>query len=234
MSDFFKVINFDNVKGAVRPSKYRNNHKDLIQHPASVLIVAKSGMGKTNLLMNILTKWSCWDRIILVTPHIDQPKYQTLIKFYEKVEKCCGDDILEVYTTIEEAPTHEDLEDTDELQTAIVFDDVIMSKDLREVENWFVKNRHSNTSVFFLTQSYTKKTPIVIRQNANYHIFLKTPSRKNQSLIYQELGYNTTKERFLQMFNDATQGYNSFMIDLKTQDPTKQYRKNFNHFYDPD
>ena len=62
MSDFFKVINFDNVKGAVRPSKYRNNHKDLIQHPASVLIVAKSGMGKTNLLMNILTKWSCWVR----------------------------------------------------------------------------------------------------------------------------------------------------------------------------
>ena len=36
--------------------------------------------------------------------------------------------------------------------TAIVFDDVIMNKDLREVENWFVKNRHSNTSVFFLTQ----------------------------------------------------------------------------------
>jgi hypothetical protein len=233
MSDFFKVINFDNVKGAVKPSRYRNSHKDLLQHPASVLIVAKSGMGKTNLLMNILTKWSCWDRIILVSPHIDQPKYQTLIKFYEKVEKRCGDDILEVYTTIEEAPTHEDLEDTDELQTAIVFDDVIMSKDLTEVENWFVKNRHSNTSVFFLTQSYTKKTPIVIRQNANYHIFLKTPSRKNQSLIYQELGYNTTKDRFLQMFNDATQGFNFFMIDLKTIDPLKQYRKNWTHFYDP-
>ena len=157
-----------------------------------------------------------------------------MIKFYDKVAKKCDDDILEVYTTIEEAPTHEDLDDTEELQTAIVFDDVIMNKDLREVENWFVKNRHSNTSVFFLTQSYTKKTPIVIRQNANYHIFLKTPSRKNQSLIYQELGYNTTKERFLQMFNDATQGYNSFMIDLKTQDPSKQYRKNFNQFYDPD
>ena len=38
MSDFFKVINFDNVKGAVKPQKYRNCHKDLIQHPASVLI----------------------------------------------------------------------------------------------------------------------------------------------------------------------------------------------------
>ena len=49
------------------------------------------------------------------------------INFYDKVEKCCGDDILEVYTTIEEAPTAEDLEDTDDFQTAIVFDNVIMS-----------------------------------------------------------------------------------------------------------
>ena len=117
--------------------------------------------------------------------------------------------------------------------TAIVFDDVIMSKNLSEVENWFVKNRHSNTSVFFLTQSYTKKTPIVIRQNANYHIFLKTPSRKNQSLIYQELGYNTTKERFVEMFNDATDGYNFFMIDLKTLDPMKQTKKTLPNLQTP-
>ena len=198
--------------------------------PASVLIVSKSGMGKTNLLMNILTKWSCWDKIYLVTPHIDQPKYQTLIKFYEKVEKACDDDILEVFTSIEEAPTYEDM-DTD-LQNVIIYDDTLF-EDLSTVEQLFTKNRHHNTTVFFLTQSYTKKTPIVIRQNANYHIFLKTPSRKNQSLIFQELGYNTTKERFLEMFNDATTGYNFFMIDLKTQDPSKQYRKNWTHFYDP-
>ena len=101
------------------------------------------------------------------------------------------------------------------------------------VEQLYTKNRHHNTTVFFLTQSYTKKTPIVIRQNAMYHIFLKTPSRKNQSLIYQELGYNTTRERFSEMFNDATNNYGFFMIDLKTQDPSKQYRKNWNHFYEP-
>ena len=228
-----KVINFDNVKGAVKPQKYRNCHKDMIQFPSSVLIVGKSGSGKTNILMSILTVYSCYDKIYLVTPHLDQPKYQTLIKFYEKVEEKTGEEILEVFETIEEAPTAEDM-DT-ELQNCIVFDDVIMNKDLSEVENWFVKNRHSNTQVYFLTQSYTKKTPIVVRQNANYHIFLKTPSRKNQSLIYQELGYNTTKERFVEMFNDATDGYNFFMIDLKTLDPMKQYRKNFNtKFYNPD
>jgi hypothetical protein len=205
----------------------------MISHPASVLIVSKSGGGKTNLLMSILTVYSCYDKIYLVTPHLDQPKYQTLIKFYEKIEEKTGEEILEVFETIEEAPTGEDM-DT-ELQNCIVFDDVIMNKDLSEVENWFVKNRHSNTQVYFLTQSYTKKTPIVVRQNANYHIFLKTPSRKNQSLIYQELGYNTTKERFVEMFNDATDGYNFFMIDLKTLDPMKQYRKNFNtKFYNPD
>ena len=232
MSDFFKVVNFDNVKGAVKPKKYRNCHKDLIQHPASVLIVGKSGVGKTNLLMNILTKWSCWDKIILVTPHADQPKYKTLIKFYEKVEKATEDDILDVYTKIEDAPTHEELEDTDELQYCYVFDDTLY-EDLSMVEQLFTKNRHHNTTVFFLTQSYTKKTPIVIRQNAMYHIFLKTPSRKNQSLIYQELGYNTTRERFSEMFNDATNNYGFFMIDLKTQDPSKQYRKNWNHFYEP-
>ena len=69
-----------------------------------------------------------------------------------------------------------------------------------------------------------------MRQNAMYHIFLKTPSRKNQSLIYQELGYNINRERFSEMFNDATQNWSFFMIDLKTQDPSRQYRKNFTEF----
>ena len=99
MSDFFKVINFDNVKGAVKPKSYRNCHKDYFQHPASVLIVSKSGGGKTNLLMSCLTVWSCYDKIYLITPHIDQPKYQTLIKFYDKVAKKCDEDILEVFTS---------------------------------------------------------------------------------------------------------------------------------------
>ena len=133
MSDFFKVVNFDNVKGAVKPRKYRNCHKDLIQHPASVLIVGKSGVGKTNLLMNILTKWSCWDKIILVTPHADQPKYKTLIKFYEKVEKATEDDILDVYTKIEDAPRPEELEEADDVQYCYVFDDTLYD-DLSMVE----------------------------------------------------------------------------------------------------
>ena len=60
-----------------------------------------------------------------------------------------------------------------------------------------------------------------------YHIFLKCPNKKELSLIYQELGYNTTKDKFIDMFNKATNGYNFFLVDLKTQEPLLQYRKNF-------
>ena len=60
-----------------------------------------------------------------------------------------------------------------------------------------------------------------------YHIFLKCPNKKELFLIYQELGYNTTKDKFIDMFNKATNGYNFFLVDLKTQEPLLQYRKNF-------
>ena len=66
------------------------------------------------------------------------------IKFYEKVERATGDDILDVYTKIEDAPTHEELEDTDELQYCYVFDDTLY-EDLSMVEQLYTKNRHHNT-----------------------------------------------------------------------------------------
>lgn len=222
-----KIINFDNLKGLEKGQTYRNGHSLLPQHPYSMLITSKSGGGKSVILCNLLTKFSPFDRIYLITPHLEQSKYKLLQKFYDKILAKTGEEILFTARTIEEAPTSEDLEDTDELQTCICFDDVIMEKDLQPIERWFVKNRHSNTSVIFLSQVYTNKIPKSIRLNAMYHIFLKCPNKKELSLIYQELGYNTTKDKFIDMFNKATNGYNFFLVDLKTQEPLLQYRKNF-------
>ena len=142
-------------------------------------------------------------------------------KIYDKTEE----DILTMSNSMEDCITPEDLDP--ECQNLVVFDDMIGEKDLSMVEDLAIRIRHQNGSLLFLTQIYMK-VPRSIRLNTHYFVFFNTPNRRELSIIYQENGYNKSKEEFIRMFNKATEKrYDFFMIDNKTTVPELQYRRNF-------
>ena len=52
------IINIDNLKKIKGKKRYRNKHPLLPQHPFNMLIVGPTNCGKTNMLMNLILKFS--------------------------------------------------------------------------------------------------------------------------------------------------------------------------------
>ena len=69
-----KFINFDTVLKCEK-NIYINKNIFVPQHCCNFLIIGKSGIGKTNFLLNILHLNPVWDKIYIFTNNIDN-KYQ--------------------------------------------------------------------------------------------------------------------------------------------------------------
>ena len=72
-----KFINFDTVLNCEK-NNYINKNKFTPQHCSNFLIVGKTGIGKTNFLLNTLHLNPVWDKIYIYTNNIDN-KYQFLL-----------------------------------------------------------------------------------------------------------------------------------------------------------
>ena len=122
------MINFDYH---ANENKTENNTKwpYIPDHPYRILIVAGSGTGKTNALLNIINNQPDIDKIYIYARDPYKAKYQYLINKYEKVgvnhfndPKAFmeySNDVQDVYKNIE------DYNPGKKRKTLIVFDDMI-------------------------------------------------------------------------------------------------------------
>ena len=173
-----------------------------------------SSGGKTNLLVHMLTKpLLYYDRIYLYAKNLEQEKYQNLMKTFEPISKEVGYDIL-VCNNDEITPV-ENMGDNG--QCLIVFDDFICEKNQKPLIDYFIRGRHKNCSVIYLSQSYYK-TPKDIRLNCSHFCVYDFPSSNERNLISRELGVN--KEDYMQ----ATKKPYSF---LYVDNPRKIVKRNF-------
>ncbi len=220
------IINIDNLKSHTGKTRYRQKSPLLPQHPYNMIINGGTGTGKTNLVFNIILKFSCFDKLWIYSKHLHQPKMRMLEDFFRKVEEKTGEEIYHSGNTIEDVVSVDDL---GEGQHLIVFDDFVLEKDFSPITNYYIRGRHANCSTIFLSQAYTK-IPRAIRTNSHYYIFFKIPNRRELSILYGEVGFGLEKDDFLRKFKKATDDkYSFFFIDTKTKIPQLQYRKNFNY-----
>ena len=77
-----KFINFDTVLKCDK-NNVINKNKFTPQHCSNFLIVGKTGIGKTNFLLNILHLNPVWDKIYIYTNNVDN-KYQFLLDKFPK------------------------------------------------------------------------------------------------------------------------------------------------------
>ena len=196
----------------------QNDYKQLYNYMPNqtfrMLMAAPSGGGKTNLLFHMLTKpLLYYDRIYLYAKNLEQEKYQNLMKTFEPIRKEVGYDIL-VCNNDEITPV-ENMGDNG--QCLIVFDDFICEKNQKPLIDYFIRGRHKNCSVIYLSQSYYK-TPKDIRLNCSHFCVYDFPSSNERNLISRELGVN--KEDYMQ----ATKKPYSFMY---VDNPRKIVKRNF-------
>ena len=105
------------------------------------------------------------------------------------------------------------LENIDEsIQNLIIFDDMIVEKNLKQVEELFIRGRKSNCSIIFISQSYFG-IPQMIRQNSNY--FILTPGINGRNLISIATDHSGAidSSKFRDLYRSYTANDNFMLID---------------------
>ena len=222
-----KVINFyEHVpKEMLDEAENPNFHLHNLKIPFRMVIVAPSGSGKTNFLLNLIHLFSqgkgTFADITILTRNKDEPLYRWL------ETKC---DQIQIKEGLHNIPP---LDKFDKRENhLVVFDDLVLSRDLSSVEQYYIRCRKVGCSVIFLSQSYFR-IPKIIRNNCSYMAILKLSGNREVNVILSEFGLGVTKEQLIGMYNYATnEKFIPLLIDLE-QDPDKRFRKGFDEILDP-
>ena len=196
-----------------------NSYKQLYQYMPNdtfrMLICGGSGSGKTNLLYHMLMKpLVYYDQIHLYGKNLEQQKYQDMISTFDDISQSVGYNVL-VCSNDDIVPVENLMDDT--AQKIVIFDDYVCDKNQKPLIDYFIRGRHKNCSIIYLSQSFYG-TPKDIRLNCSHFCVYEFPSSNERNLISRELGVD--KEQYI---NATNKPYSFLYVDK----PKKLIRRNF-------
>ena len=145
-----------------------------------------------------------YDKIFLYAKNLKQSKYQDLLNVFNMISKDVGYDIIEA-SNDQIMPVSELLDDNQKL---VIFDDFVSEKNQKPLIDYFIRGRHKNCSVIYLSQSYYK-TPKDIRLNCSHFVIYEFPSNSERGLLCRENNIS------IEVYEKATRDPYSFIyIDL--------------------
>jgi hypothetical protein len=209
-------------------------HPMLMKYFTNTLFIAPTGVGKTNLIINLLDR-----------PRFYKNKFDKVILFSNTYH---NDKIWKACKTIDEENVHIDysdetlqeiideqrqsIEDENPINTLIIFDDIIqqINKHSSLINKLVMRNRHYYLTIWITTQKYSLVSP-TIRNNTSYYVLFGIKNRKEKDFIINELSDNISEEDFTKIWDYALDGKNyNFMVISVKDSPGKMYRKQFKSF----
>jgi DNA helicase HerA-like ATPase len=184
--------------------------------PFILIIIGRSGSGKTNTVVNLL-KYLFFDTFYLYAKDLEEPYYQLLQNVFndEKIS------IIESYFSSD----IEDIVDVDELdrykENLIVVDDFVTEKDQKKLIDLAIRGRKMNASMIYITQDWYR-VPKSIRLQCNYLSIFPSCDGNDISLIFREKGLDKKLRKY---YEKNIKNFECLTIDFKT--PEMKYRKNF-------
>lgn len=205
------------------PKKYLNkthNPHFNIHHiniPFRGLIIGNSGSMKTNTLLNLIANMpDTFERIVICLKSKDEPLYNFLA---DKLK----DNGIEILEGIENLPDVNSF--NKEVQSLVVLDDLVLEKNQKLIEEFYIRARKKGCSLLYISQSYFL-TPKTIRNNLT-HIFIKqVSSLKNLTRIMNEYALGIDKKIFKQMYDECTKNKSDFLLIDLEGDKERRFRKN--------
>ena len=136
-------------------------------------------------------------------------------------------------TGLENVPNLEkDFDKSDGTQSIVIFDDLVLAKNQKPIENYYLRSRKFNVSCVYLSQAY-HSIPIFIRKNSQYVVILKLGGQREVNRILSDFGLGVSKEQMLGMYEFATsQKFSPLLIDTEAE-KDKKFRKGFLEVLDP-
>jgi len=193
--------------------------------PLRMCVVAPSGSGKTNFLVNLIHLFSrgkgTFADITIITRNKDEPLYNFLSAKSDQIQIKEGLHNLPQLDKMDKAVNH-----------LVCIDDMVLAKDQSQIENYYIRARKLNCSVIYLSQSYYR-IPKVIRNNCSYMVILKLSGQREVNMILSEFGLGVSKEQLVHLYETATaEKFSPLLLDLEAQ-PFERFRKGFTQVLTP-
>lgn len=223
----------------VDTSKYEDSgvvhpNENFPKHPYRWLFSGSSGSGKTNCLINALGQLY-FDKIHIICPTAHtQPKYRYLADKLNKEDaviqkeldkKYKGKYHLEPRIELHESIPIDMLEILNpEQQNLVVLDDClcVSKKEEKQITDLFIRGRHRNCSLIYLTQSFYK-VPRPIRLNCGAFNLFHSTSPSELSNLHKEMGLSSTKQRFVSTISKLLEPSYTFVhINIDSEKPFRK------------
>jgi len=243
MSNKYDIVPIETEKTNI-PQKAASKLNILPKFPFSCCISGRSGSGKTQLLLNILTRddlmGNYFHKILVFSPTAGDldDTYASLKIPKENFIKKFDSSILETILNNRKAQIKKDgiekVGKTD--RVLLIFDDCIAErKFLESKENlmMFTLLRHYLCSVCILSQSF-KKIPRSIRINANFTCIFPSLESEINVMLEEICPAGVTKKEFREIINYCTSGRFDFMTINNHAEPKDRIRKNLHEIMNKD
>ena len=219
MVDFYKSM----PKKFLLQSHNPNFKDHKLNLPFRMLIIGGSGAGKTQTLMNLIRIMNgTFNNIHIITKNRDEPLYNYL---ESKV-----DTGLSITEGIDSAPNLDDFDKKE--QSLIVMDDLVLEKNQKQLEQYFIRARKLNCSLVYLSQSYFA-VPKMIRMNLNYLIIKRLNTLQDLFRMMREYSLGVFKDVLVDLYQHSIQDNKQdfLLVDLDSE-PKDRFRFNFLDVYD--
>ena len=219
MVDFYKSM----PKKFLLQSHNPNFKDHKLNLPFRMLIIGGSGAGKTQTLMNLIRVMNgTFNNIHIITKNKDEPLYNYL---ESKV-----DTGLSITEGIDSAPNLDEFDKKE--QSLIVMDDLVLEKNQKQLEQYFIRARKLNCSLVYLSQSYFG-VPKMIRMNLNYLIIKRLNTLQDLFRMLREYSLGVSKEALVDLYQHSIQDNKQdfLLVDLDSE-PKDRFRFNFLDVYD--
>ena len=189
-------------------------------------LVAPSGIGKTNILLNLIELSK--DMFAKIVVHkVEEPLYDMLSN------DILPNDVVFI-TDLDDLPKPDELAEhlglTPKDQILVVFDDCMADKHQDMITQYYIRGRKSNISSFYLSQKFYA-IPNEIRAQFNYLLVLKFSDSREIKSVLRQYGLEVTPKEIMKMYNVAVALQFGFLkIDIYNPDPKYKYSKGFNDF----
>jgi len=203
-----------------------NFHLHKLKLPYRMCVVAPSGSGKSNFLVNLIHLFSqgntgTFASITIITRNKDEPLYKFLASKSDQIQIKEGMENIPPLDKMDKDVSH-----------LVCFDDLVLAKNQSAIENYYIRARKLNCSVVYLSQSYFR-IPKIIRNNCSYMVLLKLSGDREVNEILKEWGLGISKEQLIKMYQYATaEKFSPLLVDLE-QPPEERFRKGFDEILHP-
>lgn len=218
------VQNID--EAASTAAKKQKRHSDLLPDTIRCIIAGPSNCGKTNLLLSLIESEHGlkFENVYVYSKTLNQDKYRYLHNLLEPID---GVEFHGFSSSDQVIAPHES-----KPNSIFVFDYVICDKNQENMKNFYCLGRHYGTDVFYLTQTFTKVSKHLIRDNCNFLILFRQ-DEMNLRHVFNDysIACDMKFDEFCKFCFDCwKEKYSFVVIDLESEPNKGRYRRGFNQY----